>query len=126
MIAGAMTTDIFLWMGRIHRFDGVNAKLEDNFQQLESIIDEHLEPHRPRPEFEDFVDILLRLQKDLGQSISFGRDQIKGILTDIFIAGTDASSSTIVWAMTTWLCPQNVVFVSWIKVTVAWKKMAGE
>ncbi|KAI3918200.1 hypothetical protein MKX01_041520, partial [Papaver californicum] len=85
MLAGDRTAAIFPWMGWIHRFDGVDAKLEDNFQQLdnfyESIIDEHLGAQRPRPEFEDFVDVLLRLQKDPGQSINFSRDQIKGILT---------------------------------------------
>ncbi|KAI3876587.1 hypothetical protein MKW92_015618, partial [Papaver armeniacum] len=85
MIAGAKIVDIFPWMGWIHRFDGVKSKLENNFQQLdnfyESIIDEHLEPQRSSAEFEDFVDVLLRLQKDPGQSISFSRDQIKGILT---------------------------------------------
>ncbi|KAI3982606.1 hypothetical protein MKX01_031345, partial [Papaver californicum] len=85
MIAVPKTADIFPWMGWIHRFDGVDAKLEDTFQQLdniyESLIDEHLKPQRPSPEFEDFVDVLLRLQKDPGQRISFSRDQIKGILT---------------------------------------------
>ncbi|KAI3918199.1 hypothetical protein MKX01_041519, partial [Papaver californicum] len=85
MIAGAKTADIFPWMGWIHIFDGVKSKLENNFQQLdnfyESIINEHLDPRRSSPEFEDFVDVLLRLQKDPGQSISLSRDQIKGILT---------------------------------------------
>ncbi|MCL7045913.1 hypothetical protein MKW94_008184, partial [Papaver nudicaule] len=85
MVAGAKTADIFPWMSWIHRFDGVDAQIEENFQQLdsfyESVIEEHLEPQRPVPEFEDLVDVLLRLQKDHGQRISFSRDQIKGILT---------------------------------------------
>ncbi|KAI3876589.1 hypothetical protein MKW92_015620, partial [Papaver armeniacum] len=85
LVAGAVTADIFPWINWIHKFDGVDSKIEDNFQQLdnfyESIIEEHLEPQRPIPEFEDFVDVLLRLQKDPNQSISFGRDQIKGLLT---------------------------------------------
>ncbi|XP_026410180.1 cytochrome P450 71A9-like [Papaver somniferum] len=104
MIGTPQIADIFPCMGWIHRFDGVDAKLEDTFQQLDNlyeiIMDEHLEPQRPSPEFEDFVDVLFRLQKDPSQSISFSRDQIKGILTDIFVAGTDTSSATIVWTMT--------------------------
>ncbi|MCL7023231.1 hypothetical protein MKW94_006537, partial [Papaver nudicaule] len=60
MVAGAVSADIFPWMGWIHRFDGVDAKLKDNFEELdnfyESIIDEHLESQRPSPEVEDFVD----------------------------------------------------------------------
>ncbi|KAI3982609.1 hypothetical protein MKX01_031348 [Papaver californicum] len=74
IVAGAATADIFPWMGWIHRFDGIDTVYE-------SIIDEHLEPHKPSPKFEDFVDVLLRLQKDPNQSISFCRDQIKGLLT---------------------------------------------
>ncbi|KAI3983399.1 hypothetical protein MKX01_013466, partial [Papaver californicum] len=85
MLAGAKTADIFPWMSWIHKFDGVNAKIEDNFQQLdrfyESVIDEHLEPQRPCPESEDFVDVLLRLQKDPEQRILTSRDQIKALLT---------------------------------------------
>ncbi|KAI3876588.1 hypothetical protein MKW92_015619 [Papaver armeniacum] len=86
MVGGARTADIFPWMSWIHRFDGVDTQLKDNFEELdnfyESIIDEHLEPQKPNPaEYEDFVDVLLRLQKDPDQSISFSRDQIKGILT---------------------------------------------
>ncbi|RZC53129.1 hypothetical protein C5167_011987 [Papaver somniferum] len=104
MVAGAKTADIFPWMRWIHRFDGVDAQIEKNFQQLdsfyESVIDEHLDPQRPIPELEDLVDVLLRLQKDHSQRISFSRDQIKGILTDMFIAGTDTSTSTLVWTMT--------------------------
>ncbi|XP_026377948.1 cytochrome P450 71A9-like [Papaver somniferum] len=104
MVGGARTADIFPWMSWIHRFDGVDTQLKDSIEELdnfyESIIGEHLEPQRPNPEYEDFVDVLLRLQKDPDQSISFSRYQIKGILTDMFIAGTDTSSATIAWTMT--------------------------
>ncbi|KAI3914450.1 hypothetical protein MKX01_017794 [Papaver californicum] len=85
MLAGAKTADIFPWMSWIHKFDGVDAKIEENFQLLdrfyERVIDDHLEPQRPCPEFEDFVDVLLRLQKDPDQRILSSRDQIKALLT---------------------------------------------
>ncbi|RZC83709.1 hypothetical protein C5167_046483 [Papaver somniferum] len=104
MLAGAKTADIFPWMSWIHKFDGVDTKIEENVQELdsfyESVIDEHLEPQRPCPEFEDFVDVLLRLQNDPDQHILSSRDQIKALLTDMFSAGTDTSSSTLVWTMT--------------------------
>ncbi|KAI3898531.1 hypothetical protein MKX03_027488, partial [Papaver bracteatum] len=60
MVVGPRTADIFPWMSWIHRFDGEDTQLNDNFEQLD----------KPTPESEDFVDVLLRLQKDPSQSIS--------------------------------------------------------
>ncbi|OVA20565.1 Cytochrome P450 [Macleaya cordata] len=104
LLAGFSTADFFPWMGWIHKFDGLEARLEKNFRQLDDfydkVIDEHLNSQRPNPELEDLVDVLLRIQKDPSQGTTLNRDQIKGILTDMFIAGSDTSSATIVWTMT--------------------------
>ncbi|KAJ1689014.1 hypothetical protein LUZ63_013169 [Rhynchospora breviuscula] len=47
----------------------------------------------------DFVDVLLNLQErdDLEEPITM--DHIKGVILDVFIAGTDTSSTTITWVM---------------------------
>ncbi|KAK3006073.1 hypothetical protein RJ639_016305 [Escallonia herrerae] len=65
----------------------------------DKVIEENLDPMRHKPMHEDLVDILLRVQKDPSQAISFSNEQIKGVLTDMFIAGTDTSSATLVWTM---------------------------
>ncbi|KAI3914604.1 hypothetical protein MKW92_017864 [Papaver armeniacum] len=88
----------------IHKIDGTEAKLEKTFRQMddfyEKVIDEHLNPQRLTPAVEDLVDVLLRVQKNPGQGITLSREQIKGVITDIFGAGSDTSSAAIVWAMT--------------------------
>ncbi|CAO2035497.1 unnamed protein product, partial [Urochloa humidicola] len=49
---------------------------------------------------EDLVDVLLRLRGDPAYNSTFNsRDQIKGILTDMFIAGTDTAAATVEWTM---------------------------
>ncbi|XP_034672475.1 cytochrome P450 71A9-like [Vitis riparia] len=41
----------------------------------------HLDPERPKPEHEDLVDVLIRVQKDLRQVVSLSNEKIKGVLT---------------------------------------------
>ncbi|WOG89178.1 hypothetical protein DCAR_0208414 [Daucus carota subsp. sativus] len=98
--------DYFPWMGWLNKFNGVEARLNKNFRDLDRFYDraiqEHREcPHRPGPEeHEDLVDVLLRIQADPNQDIGLTDDQMKAILTDMFVAGTDTSSATLVWIMT--------------------------
>ncbi|GAV75349.1 p450 domain-containing protein [Cephalotus follicularis] len=65
----------------------------------EEVIQKHLDPSRPKPQHEDLVDVLLRIQKDTNQAINISSKQIKGVLVDMFIAGTDTSAATLVWIM---------------------------
>ncbi|KAH9720529.1 cytochrome P450 71A22 [Citrus sinensis] len=48
------------------------------------ILQQHLDPRRPKPEHEDLVDVLVRIKR----------------IQDIFVAGTDTYSATLVWTMT--------------------------
>ncbi|PHT27137.1 Cytochrome [Capsicum baccatum] len=49
----------------------------------------------------DIIDILLQLRKEKSTSIGLTLDNIKAILMDVFVAGTDTSAITVIWAMTT-------------------------
>ncbi|KAK2974661.1 hypothetical protein RJ640_030269 [Escallonia rubra] len=95
--------DFFPWMWWLNKLNGLDARLGKNFKELDrfydKVIEEHLDPTRPKPMHEDLVDVLLRVQKDPSKAISFSNEQIKGVLTDMFIAGTDTSSATLVWTM---------------------------
>ncbi|KAM3282938.1 hypothetical protein P3S67_026583 [Capsicum chacoense] len=48
---------------------------------------------------EDLIDVLLRLKKDGALQFSITNDNIKVVIIDMFTAGTETSSATIVWAM---------------------------
>nr|BCN41719.1 cytochrome P450 [Perilla frutescens] len=70
---------------------------------LEDIIRRHENsPTSNNGEFgnEDLVDVLLRIKETGQMKFPIGYDNIKAMLLDMFAAGTDTSSSTIVWAMT--------------------------
>lgn len=100
LLASTYVADFVPSIGWIDRLTGLEGKLEKNASMFdafyEQVIREHLDPKRTRPEHEDIVDVLLRLQKDASH---LTKDHIKAVLMDIFIAGTDTASATLVWAM---------------------------
>lgn len=93
-------SDYFPSMGWVDKITGAVRRLEKNVNKfdnlIENVIQEHLDPTSKRSDYEDVVDVLLRLQQDASH---LTRDDIKGVLMDIFIAGTETTSATLVWAM---------------------------
>ncbi|KAK1393272.1 hypothetical protein POM88_012328 [Heracleum sosnowskyi] len=77
--------------------------IKSEFDEIQEhrAIQEHREcQSRSGPdEHEDLVDVLLRIQTDPNQEIGLTDDQIKAVLTDMFVAGTDTSAATLVWTM---------------------------
>ncbi|BFI28199.1 hypothetical protein MPTK2_2g90120P [Marchantia polymorpha subsp. ruderalis] len=71
---------------------------------MESIIDNRLKEKTNSKSYneEDFLDVLLAMS-------DFPRDQLKYLLLDIIIGGTDTSSETIVWAITELLRHPNIM-----------------
>ncbi|XP_026382195.1 cytochrome P450 71A9-like [Papaver somniferum] len=106
LFAGFSIADFFPLMGWIHKFNGLDARIKKSYRKLDAffnkVIDEHINADKSsKPDVEDLVDALLfRSHKDDIQSATLVRDQIKGILMDIFVAGTDTSAVTLVWTMT--------------------------
>ncbi|KAF5204319.1 Cytochrome p450 [Thalictrum thalictroides] len=87
------------WMdfltGLIGRLKKVSKELDSFFDQ---IIDEHLIQNKHNdPDYnKDFVDLLLEVQND---NLHFTRDYMKAMILDLFVGGTDTTSTTIEWAM---------------------------
>ncbi|KAJ7966840.1 Cytochrome P450 [Quillaja saponaria] len=105
MLGTFFFSDYFPLMGWVDRLSGLLWRLEKNFKEFDifyqQLIDEHLDPNRPNPEQHDIIDVLLRIMKNPNSfSISITFAHIKAILMNIFIAGTDTSAATLVWAMT--------------------------
>ncbi|CAN1127214.1 Cytochrome P450 83B1 [Linum perenne] len=82
---------------------GNKRRLEKNFKEFDifyqEIIDEHLHPDRVKPEEEDILDVLLQIMNDPSFKIRLTFDHIKAMLMNVFVAGTDTSAATVVWAM---------------------------
>lgn len=97
-------SDYCPWLRWVNKLSGFGERVERNFRQLDKLYDEvirdHLDPERAKTEQEDFVDVLLRIRKErTNGGFGLSDQQMKGILTDMFIAGTDTSAVTLVWAM---------------------------
>ncbi|GKV18134.1 hypothetical protein SLEP1_g28555 [Rubroshorea leprosula] len=100
MLVSFFVSDYFPSMGWIDRFTGRTSRLEKVFKEMDAfcqqLIDDHLDPKRQQAKQEDIVDVLLKIMKDSQYTF----DNIKAILVDVFVAGTDTSSATVIWVMT--------------------------
>ncbi|XP_059300532.1 cytochrome P450 71A9-like [Lycium ferocissimum] len=99
------SADYFPKMAWINKINGLDERLEKNFRELDKFYDKVIKDHvnsssriKQRDD-EDLVDVLLRIQKDPHQGVPLHDNHIKGLLADIFVAGTDTSSTTIEWIM---------------------------
>ncbi|ESW27490.1 hypothetical protein PHAVU_003G206400 [Phaseolus vulgaris] len=105
MLGGFFVDDFFPRLGWLNKFTGFQSRLEKNFRDMDSFYDQVIKEHidessdRARADHEDVVDVLLQLQKDSSQPIAITDRQIKGVLVDIFVAGTDTSAATMIWIM---------------------------
>lgn len=102
---GFFFSDYFPHMGWVDRITGQSNWVDKTCKELDMFlqeaIDEHLDHgNRGEDDQEDFTDVLLHLQNDHSFSIDLNLDHIKSVLMDIFVAGTDTSAATVVWAMT--------------------------
>lgn len=73
----------------IDAVSGLRAKRRNCFRNLdgyfEMVIDDHLDPNRPKPEQEDLVDVLLLLLKAPKGSFRFTNDHVKAMLMVILL-----------------------------------------
>ncbi|KAL2925366.1 Cytochrome P450 71A1 [Bienertia sinuspersici] len=97
--------DYFSYMGWVDKMSGASSKLEkvckvlDEFYQ--ELIDQHLDSYKQKSyQEQDIIDVLLQLRQEQKLPFNLTLDHIKGILFDLFVAGTDTSAATMGWAMT--------------------------
>ncbi|GAV74926.1 p450 domain-containing protein, partial [Cephalotus follicularis] len=104
MIVGFFWSNYFPFMGWVDRLTGMHARLEKIFKEMDEfyqeLIDDHLDPNRPRSEQEDILDILLQNLRNSELKVELSMNQIKAMLMNIFVAGTNTNAATIIWFMT--------------------------
>ncbi|ONK69093.1 uncharacterized protein A4U43_C05F19210 [Asparagus officinalis] len=100
-------TDIFpsySWL--LSMVSQIKSRVERCHQKQDEILESIVQDHRKQEKVdgnsrgeltEDFVDVLLRLQKKGDFELS--NDNIKALILDVFGAGSDTSSSTMQWTM---------------------------
>ncbi|CAK9141610.1 unnamed protein product, partial [Ilex paraguariensis] len=85
LMDGFSAEDFFPWIGKmVDTLNGQRARLEKCFSNLDGyfrmMLEEHLHHERPKVEYEDFVDVLIRLSKDETGPFRLTNDRMKGIL----------------------------------------------
>ncbi|KFK36267.1 hypothetical protein AALP_AA4G100000 [Arabis alpina] len=76
---------------------------------LQEIIDETLDPKRAKPETESMVDLLMQMYKDQPLASEFTIENVKGVILNIVVAGTDTAAAAVVWGMTYLMKYPNVM-----------------
>uniref|UniRef100_M1BRH3 Cytochrome P450 n=1 Tax=Solanum tuberosum TaxID=4113 RepID=M1BRH3_SOLTU len=113
MLTAFFVSDYFPLLGWIDKLFGKTSRLEKNFKDLdefyEGLIEKHLNPNRPKSMEEDIIDLLLQLKKEKSTPIDLTLDNIKVIIMNMLVAGTDTTASTIIWAMTALIANPNAM-----------------
>ncbi|KAJ9182535.1 hypothetical protein P3X46_006520 [Hevea brasiliensis] len=108
LFGGFSLADVYPSVKLLHLISAVRPKLERLHQIVDKIFENIIDEHRARKavgkssarcEEEDFVDVLLNLQDHANLEFPLANDNIKGVIMDMFIAGSETSSTTVEWAM---------------------------
>ncbi|XP_020081198.1 cytochrome P450 71A1-like [Ananas comosus] len=94
--------DYFPWLAWLGVFlGGLSSRARRNFKRWDDLLDEVIEDHENGKDDgeEDFVDVLLSLQKDSNLDFKLEKDHMKAISMGMFGAGTETTYTTLEWAM---------------------------
>ncbi|CAI9267268.1 unnamed protein product [Lactuca saligna] len=88
------------WVDRINGFDSKVERITREIDEfVEGVLDEHTKKQKDAIEHENFVDILLEIQKDDEDSGILNKTNIKALLLDAYTAGTDTTATVLEWVM---------------------------
>ncbi|KAJ0248433.1 Cytochrome P450 71A22 [Hirschfeldia incana] len=101
-LAGAFTVGTFVpwlaWVDWLRGLDGQREKTKNEFDEIfEKVIQDHEDGDGHGT---DFVDVLLAIQRDKSLGVEIERINIKAIILDAFVGGTDSSATLLEWEMT--------------------------
>ncbi|KAG7963143.1 hypothetical protein I3843_09G104500 [Carya illinoinensis] len=101
--------DLFPSQKFLRVITGTKTKVEEMHRKLDRILENIIHEHKENQKSaaisevergqEDLVDFLLRLQQSSGPEVPITTKNIKAVIWDMFAAGTDTSSTTVVWGM---------------------------
>ncbi|KAI9116434.1 hypothetical protein K1719_012601 [Acacia pycnantha] len=104
--SGFMISDLYPSLKFFNAFSWTQYKLVKAHKEVDRLLENIIDDHKAKKEIdvdgeahEDLVDVLLKVQKHNDSEFTMTLDNIKAVILDIFVAGTDTTSTTIVWAM---------------------------
>ncbi|KAK4730422.1 hypothetical protein R3W88_023410 [Solanum pinnatisectum] len=124
--------DLFPSWKLLHNMSNMKARLTNVHhkydQIIENIINEHKENHaagiKGNNEFggKDMIDALLRSKENNELQFQIENDNMKAVILDLFIAGTETSYTAIIWALSEMTKHQNVMAKAQAEVRQVFKE----
>ncbi|CAL9783074.1 unnamed protein product [Musa acuminata subsp. burmannicoides] len=107
LLGGLCLADTFPSLNFLDILTGSMSKMQRVRRQMDDILGEVIKEHEvkaatsnsERVDEVDLVDVLLRLKDDPKLEIPTTTDNVKAVILDMFIAGTETSSTVVEWAM---------------------------
>ncbi|KAM7251630.1 hypothetical protein ACFE04_023513 [Oxalis oulophora] len=108
VMAGFNIADFFPSVKLLHSISGISSKLKRLHQGLDKVLQNIIDKHMARRamhragedhEREDIVDVLLNLREHGNLELPLTIDNMKSVIMDLFIAGSDTSSTIVEWAV---------------------------
>ncbi|XP_004247907.1 6,7,8-trihydroxycoumarin synthase [Solanum lycopersicum] len=104
MMTSFFVSDFFPSLNWIDKLTGLTNRLDKNFKELdeiyEELIEQHLNPNRPKSMEGDILDVLLQLKKEKSTPIDLTLEDIKAIVMNVLLAGSETSAAAVVWTIT--------------------------
>ncbi|KAE9601407.1 hypothetical protein Lal_00023753 [Lupinus albus] len=97
--------DYFPWFGWVDILTGKIKEYKDTFRQMDTLLDQVIEEHKKLEREgeknysskKDFVDILLQLQAHNKLDFELTNNDLKPLLMDMFVGGSDTISTMLEW-----------------------------
>ncbi|CAH9080169.1 unnamed protein product [Cuscuta epithymum] len=109
LLGGFEVADIFPSLKLLHGLSPMRRKILKIHKRVDAILNGVINGHQKSLDAgnkgngesggEDLIDVLLRMKRSDGLQFPVTDDSIKGVVFDMFTAGTETSSMTIIWAM---------------------------
>ncbi|KAJ3681456.1 hypothetical protein LUZ60_015945 [Juncus effusus] len=103
-ITGLTVADFFPSLKFLSYLSGLRTQLTTLRKELDSVFDEIVEEHakmtgKVDPSKEDLLDVLLRLKEEGGLEVPLTMENVRAVIIDAFIGGTETSSSVSEWVL---------------------------
>ncbi|KAK7265618.1 hypothetical protein RJT34_33240 [Clitoria ternatea] len=101
--------DYFPWLGWVDVLTGRVKEFRATFDAIDALFDEAIAQHLTGNAKKGFVDILLQFQQNNMLSFELTKNDLKALLMDMFVGGTDTVSVTLQWTISELLRNPNIM-----------------
>lgn len=107
IVGGFDLGEVIPWLAWVSRVSGKDSRVERVAKEMDRILEDviqermHQDEDRTAKHFddEDFVNTLLKIQKEEGSGTLIDRECVKAFLLETFAAGTDTTATLLEWEM---------------------------